>query len=109
MQPFTQRVIEIVKGIPEGSVMTYGQIAALAGSPKGARQVVRLLHSLSLSHGLPWHRIINAKGEVAIQDGEGHNTQVYLLRKEGVEVDPEGRVDLSKYRYCPDGLEADFY
>jgi len=109
MQPFTQKVLEIIKSIPEGYVMTYGQVAALAGSPRGARQVVRLLHSLSAGHRLPWHRIINAKGEIAIQDEEGRSTQRDLLSEEGVEVDLSGRVDLRKYRYCPDGLEADIY
>ncbi len=89
--------------------MTYGQIAALAGNPRGARQVVRLLHSLSKNYQLPWHRIINAKGEIGIPDEEGRSTQLYLLQQEGVEVSLHGRIDLNKYRFCPDGREADTY
>ena len=46
---FTERAVAIIKQIPEGKVMTYGQIAGLAGSPQGARQVVRILHSMSKS------------------------------------------------------------
>nr|WP_202113256.1 MGMT family protein [Paenibacillus sp. MMS18-CY102] len=92
------RVVEIIKGIPAGHVMTYGQIAAWAGSPRAARQVVRLLHSLSMKHGLPWHRVVNAKGEIAIQDVEGRDTQLFLLEQEGV-VCLSGRIDLDKYRY----------
>lgn len=46
---FTERAVAIIKQIPEGKVMTYGQIAGLAGSPRGARQVVRILHSMSKS------------------------------------------------------------
>ena len=46
--------------------MTYGQIATLAGSPRGARQVVRVLHTLSEKYKLPWHRVINSKGEISI-------------------------------------------
>lgn len=46
---FTERAVAIIKQIPEGKVMTYGQIADLAGSPRGARQVVRILHSMSKS------------------------------------------------------------
>ncbi|EFM08624.1 Methylated-DNA-(protein)-cysteine S-methyltransferase DNA binding [Paenibacillus curdlanolyticus YK9] len=98
MEPFTLRVIEIIKGIPAGRVMTYGQIAASAGSPRAARQVVRLLHSLSMKHGLPWHRVVNAKGEIAIQDVEGRDTQLFLLEQEGI-VCAFGRIDLDKFRY----------
>ncbi|MFC5531165.1 MGMT family protein [Cohnella yongneupensis] len=100
MQPFTERVLGIIKGIPEGYVMTYGQIAAEAGSPRGARQVVRILHSLSASHGLPWHRVINSKGEIAIPDGEGRYMQQLYLEQEGVVVEG-GRVPLERYLYVP--------
>ena len=47
MQPFTQRVIELIQAIPPGYVMSYGQVAAAAGNPRGARQVVRILHAMS--------------------------------------------------------------
>ncbi|MCA0756261.1 MGMT family protein [Paenibacillus sp. N4] len=99
MQPFTKSVIEIIKAIPEGYVMTYGQIAALAGSPRGARQVVRILHSLSSAHSLPWHRVVNAKGEIALQEEEARFMQILYLRGEGVETDENGRIDLARYRY----------
>jgi methylated-DNA-protein-cysteine methyltransferase-like protein len=67
---FTERVISIIQSIPEGKVMTYGQIASYAGSPRGARQVVRILHSMSKKHHLPWHRVINSKGEISILEDE---------------------------------------
>jgi len=102
MQPFTQRVIEIIKSIPEGHVMTYGQVARLAGSPRGARQVVRILHSLSRIHKLPWHRVVNAKGEIAIQDDESRMMQELYLQGEGVIVNHRGMIDLDKYRYVPE-------
>ncbi|MCS7459679.1 MGMT family protein [Paenibacillus doosanensis] len=101
MQPFTKRVIEIIQAIPEGYVMTYGQIAELAGSRRGARQVVRILHSLSQAHRLPWHRVVNAKGEIAIQDEEGRFLQTLHLSGEGVPVNGEGKIDLEAYRYVP--------
>ena len=47
MNPFTKRTIDIIQSIPEGQIMTYGQIASLAGNSRGARQVVRVLHSMS--------------------------------------------------------------
>jgi methylated-DNA-protein-cysteine methyltransferase-like protein len=99
MKPFTKKVIEIIKGIPEGNVMTYGQIAALAGSPRGARQVVRILHALSHIHALPWHRVVNAKGEIAIKDDESAFLQKLNLQSEDVEVGDNGRIDLDKYRF----------
>lgn len=101
MKPFTSRSIEIIKSIPAGYVMTYGQIAELAGSARGARQVVRILHSMSKAYELPWHRVINAKGEIAIQDDESRFQQQVFLRDEGVIIDGNGLINLEKYRYRP--------
>ena len=98
MQPFTVKVIEIIQAIPPGKVMTYGQIAKEAGSPRGARQVVRILHTMSEKYLLPWHRVINAKGEIAITEGQGRNEQKALLINEGVFVSEDYRVDLSIYQ-----------
>ncbi|CAG7653902.1 MGMT family protein [Paenibacillus allorhizosphaerae] len=108
MEPYTQRVVEWIKSIPEGYVMTYGQIAALAGSPRGARQVVRILHSLSRAHRLPWHRVVNARGEIALKDGESRMKQMHFLQSEGVEVSEDGRIDLERYRFIPDRPITDF-
>lgn len=99
LQDFTKKTIEIILHIPPGRVMTYGQIAALAGSPRGARQVVRILHSMSGKYNLPWHRVVNAKGEVALQDEEGVYTQKLLLEREGIAFDQNGRIDLEEYRF----------
>ncbi|MHA0856423.1 MGMT family protein [Paenibacillus sp. CMAA1364] len=99
MQPFTQQVIEIIRDIPRGKVMTFGGVATFAGSPRGARQVVRILHSMSDKYNLPWHRVINAKGEISIQDDESNFLQRSLLEDEGVEFDMNGRIDLSIYHY----------
>ena len=101
MQPFTKRVVEIIQIIPKGYVMTYGQIAKLAGSARGARQVVRILHSMSSRYELPWHRVVNAKGEIAITDDEFRFKQQIYLSDEGVIVDEKGLIDLEKYRYKP--------
>ncbi|SDN03932.1 MGMT family protein [Bacillus sp. OK048] len=106
MQPFTERVIEIIKAIPEGKVMTYGQIAREAGSPRAARQVVRALHSMSKKHHLPWHRVINTKGQIAIQDDESYQEQLFSLESEGVEIGLGGKIDLNKYQYHPNSDES---
>jgi methylated-DNA-protein-cysteine methyltransferase related protein len=99
MQPFTERVITIIKNIPEGRVMTYGQIASAAGSPRAARQVVRILHSMSRKHHLPWHRVVNAKGQIALQDDESYQEQLFSLEGEGVAVGLKGSIDLKKYQH----------
>jgi len=99
MEPFTERVVEIIKGIPEGKVMTYGQIAKLAGSPRGARQVVRVLHTLSEKYKLPWHRIINSKGEISIVDYESRNLQKAFLESEGVTITSQNTIDLNEFQY----------
>ncbi len=98
MTEFTENVIDIIKSIPSGKVATYGQIASIAGSSMAARQVVRILRSCSEKHKLPWHRVINSKGEVAIKDPEGNFIQQNLLRDEGVDV-INGKVDLKIFRW----------
>ncbi|HEU4962617.1 MAG TPA: MGMT family protein [Bacilli bacterium] len=99
MTPFTERVVEIIRNIPAGKVMTYGQIAGLAGSPRAARQVVRILHSMSKKHKLPWHRVVNAKGEIGLRDDEGVQEQRLSLEAEGVEFGVGGRIDLEAYQH----------
>lgn len=102
METFTERVIIILKDIPEGKVMTYGQIARLAGSPRGARQVVRILHSMSKKYNLPWHRVINSKGEIGLTEDESYNIQKLLLRSEGVKIINKRKINLEEYQHFPD-------
>ncbi|WP_394190792.1 MGMT family protein [Paenisporosarcina quisquiliarum] len=97
MQPFTAEVVRILKEIPPGRVVTYGQVARLAGSPRAARQVVRILHTMSEKHQLQWHRVVNAKGEIAVPDDESREVQRMLLESEDVEFLSDGRVDLSVF------------
>lgn len=99
---FTERAVALIKQIPSGKVMTYGQIAGLAGSPRGARQVVRVLHSMSKKHNLPWHRVINSKGEIGFKDEEMYVVQKLSLEAEGILVSSDGKLDLKVYLYEPD-------
>lgn len=101
MKPFTERTLEIIKGIPAGKVMTYGQVASLAGSPRGARQVVRILHSMSQKHRLPWHRVIHATGEVNTRNSELFHEQKLLLEMENIRFINECRIDLNLYQFHP--------
>ncbi len=96
---FHQRVIEVIKQIPRGSVATYGQIAALAGNPRAARQVVRTLHSAAEKEHLPWHRVINWKGKISLKPGRGYEQQKALLKKERIVFDSDDRIDLERYQW----------
>ena len=110
MTPFTAKVIEIIQSIPYGKVMTYGQIAKAAGSPRGARQVVRILHTSSRKHQLPWHRVVNAKGEIVIKQEEGSTLQSQLLEEEGIEFVRENRLELKTYQHFPlEEWERDYF
>ena len=99
-EPFTEKVIEILKKIPEGKVTSYGAVAACAGCPRSARQVVRILHSSSEKYNLPWHRVINSRGYIAIKDPEGFAEQKALLEMEGVFSDASGQIP-EKDRWIP--------
>lgn len=101
MKPFTEKVIGIIQSIPEGKVMTYGGIARAAGSPRAARQVVRILHSMSRKFRLPWHRVVNVKGMIAIMDDESSSLQKLYLLGEGILFDEKGAIDLIQYEYHP--------
>jgi methylated-DNA-protein-cysteine methyltransferase related protein len=95
----THEIIGIIKSIPKGKVVTYGQVARLAGYPNGARQVVRILHTCTEKYSLPWHRVINAKGEIALSIYNGADEQKALLEAEGVKFLDEFRLDLKKYQW----------
>ncbi|MGB2697676.1 MAG: MGMT family protein [Candidatus Zixiibacteriota bacterium] len=98
---FHQRVIDIIKSIPKGKVATYGQIAALEGNPRGARMVVRVLHSSSKKEKLPWHRVINSKGKISLSPGSGYEVQKVLLEKEGIIFKQDDSIDLSRFLWRP--------
>lgn len=108
MTPFTEKVIAIIRSIPEGRVMTYGGIARAAGSPRAARQVVRILHSMSSKYKLPWHRVVNAAGRIALTDDESSSLQQLFLLSEGIVFDDKGVIDLKRYLHHPDP-DQDYY
>lgn len=105
MTPFTEQVIRIIQSIPEGKVMTYGGVARAAGSPRGARQVVRILHSMSKKYKLPWHRVINAKGMISLTEDESSSLQKLYLQDEGIIFDEKGVVDLEQFQFDPESID----
>ncbi|MDZ8118515.1 MGMT family protein [Pontiella agarivorans] len=103
MQPFTEEVIEVIREIPRGSVCSYGGVAALAGNPRAARQVVRVLHTYSEQEKLPWWRIVNSRGMIALKPGFGYEEQRERLEAEGI-VFSNDRIDLRRFGWEPDDL-----
>lgn len=97
MDPFSVRVVETIRRIPRGLVATYCQVAALAGNPRAARQVVRILHSCSAKEDLPWHRVVNARGTISLSSGRGYELQRARLEHEGVAFGIGDRIDLSRF------------
>jgi methylated-DNA-protein-cysteine methyltransferase-like protein len=97
-----QRIYETVRDIPRGSVASYGQVAEVAGIPRGARQVGWALRQLPRGHDVPWHRVITASGRIAFSRGTASfRRQRELLMAEGVAV-RAGRIDIRKYRWQPE-------
>ncbi|HYL05829.1 MAG TPA: MGMT family protein [Thermoanaerobaculia bacterium] len=97
-----QRIYAVVRRIPHGRVATYGQVAALAGLAGRARQVGYALHALPEGSPLPWHRVINARGEVSPRAEPGYEGfQRFLLEEEDVDFDLAGRVDLDRFGWQP--------
>jgi len=97
-----ESIWRVIASIPAGHVSTYGEVARLAGLPRGARQVARALRLAPASRKLPWFRVIGAGGRIAIPKGSaGYRTQIGKLRAEGITV-INGRVRLPDFEWKPD-------
>ena len=91
-------IYAVVKEIPEGKVATYGQVARLAGKPNGARQVGYALAALPQDNEVPWHRVVNAQGQVSLRATPGYEDyQQILLEDEGVEFGLKKTINLSVF------------
>jgi methylated-DNA-protein-cysteine methyltransferase-like protein len=92
---------DAVRRIPPGRVATYGQVAAEAGLPGRARQVGYAMAALPNGSDVPWHRVVNAKGEISRRSGGAAFEQIQrgLLEAEGVRFNAHGRVDLDECRW----------
>ena len=106
-----QKIYLTVQQIPNGKVATYGQIADLAGLPKRARLVGKVLGLLTEENKAktPWHRVINAKGKLSLPaKSEAFQLQKSLLLQEGVIVNGD-KVRLSTFQWQPDLAELLFH
>ena len=107
MSNFYDAVYTLVRDIPRGRVMTYGQIATILGAPRAARATGYALRALGPGMDVPWHRVINSKGGISARgDVERPTVQYELLEEEGVPFGADGICDLKQYRWEPDNPEV---
>ncbi len=100
--PRYQAIYAIVATIPEGRVATYGQIARMLGMPRHARQVGYALAATPVELSIPWHRVVNARGEISPRRKSGYDEfQRILLEDEGVVFDAGGRISLQRFQWRP--------
>ena len=93
-------LLQQLNGIPQGKVVTYGDLAKMAGAPNHARYVGSFLKKLPKDTHLPWHRVINSQGKISFpQDSEEFNEQKKRLEQDGI-VLLNGKVNLKLYRFC---------
>ena len=102
---YQERVFEIVRRIPHGRVMTYGQIAAILGEGYTPRTVGYVMHAAEIE-GVPWQRVINSQGKCST----GRltipvNLQQSMLEQEGVRFSEKGKCDLKTFKWWPEGTE----
>jgi methylated-DNA-protein-cysteine methyltransferase related protein len=106
-QTFRQQIYKIVQKIPKGQVATYGQVALLAGHPRGAQPVG---YALAAINGLlppqcktPWQRVVNRFGEISYSTSRsgGDDLQRVLLEAEGIKFDAAGKIDLAQFLWEP--------
>lgn len=104
-QSYREKVYEIVRQIPVGKVMTYGQIAEILGKGYTPRTVGYVMHAAN-TENVPWQRVINSKGGCSTAKITMIiNLQQKLLEDEGIEFNEKGFCDLNVYRWCPEGFE----
>lgn len=105
--PFAGQVLALVRRIPPGAVMSYGDVAAYLGKPRAARGVGWVLSALPPDTGVPWWRVVNREGRISAPTL--HHTaarQRALLDSEGVVFDPAGRIDRERFGWWPPAVEV---
>jgi methylated-DNA-protein-cysteine methyltransferase-like protein len=96
LDPRHELILEVIEGIPEGRVATYGQIAEAAGLPRNARLVGRIMRNLPQGSAIPWFRVVGAGGRISVPHPDGAHLQRQLLEDEGVGFVGH-RVDMKRF------------
>lgn len=96
---WVKSVWQVVQGIPRGHVLTYGEVARLAGMGRAARRVSQAMRRAPRGMTLPWHRVVNAQGKISFpEDSSGYRKQKNRLEEEGIVFIKE-KIDLDRYGY----------
>ncbi len=103
---YRERVYDLVRQIPRGRVMTYGQIAIILGEDYTARTVGFVMHGAE--DGVPWQRVINSQGKISTgRLSIPVNLQQSMLEQEDVVFNKKGKCDLNKFQWWPEGFEPE--
>ena len=96
---WVRNVWQVVEGIPRGHVLTYGEVARLAGMSRAARRVAQAMRRAPRGRNLPWHRVVNAQGRISLPaESAGYQRQKRRLEEEGV-VFVKGSINLDRFGY----------
>mgnify|MGYP003887335709 CR=1 FL=1 len=105
---FAERCLYVIQSIPTGKVFSYGMVAELAGAPRHAREVGRMLAERLCAGGAPWWRVISASGKISLRPGSGGIRQRKLLEEEGVQFRLSGRVESGSF-WVPEQPDEEFF
>jgi methylated-DNA-protein-cysteine methyltransferase-like protein len=97
-ESLVSQIVEFVKNVPRGKVVSYGQIASQLAL-RDARVIGWALHAAGNAEGVPWWRVLNNEGRITIKDEALRMQQKELLIAEGIPVNDEFILDIEKYRY----------
>lgn len=110
MGSFYEAVYHLVRRIPRGRVITYGQIATILGCPRAARAVGYAMRASGRCNDVPWQRVINHRGRISARNEvERPLRQRLLLEAEGIVFDETGACDLAEYRWEPPNPEEYYF
>lgn len=98
---FVLRVLKIIQKIPRSKILTYGQVATIAGSPRASRIVGGILFRQGPDSDLPWQRVINSQGKISTYRVGSGERQRTLLEREGIQFRRDGSIDMKKHQWWP--------
>lgn len=104
MTKFQEIILRIVRMVPLGKVVSYGQVAAYVGNPRAARQVGWAMRSLEGAPDFPWWRVLSNSGQITIKGNQFSTARLQkeLLEAEGIPVSRSFTLDIERYRFHPD-------
>src|SRR5581483_5888883 len=101
MTRFQDAILRVVRTVPVGKVVSYGQVAAYVGMPRAARQVGWAMRSMEGTPDFPWWRVLNNAGRITIKGNQFNTAQLQkeLLEAEGIEINQAFELNIERYRF----------